>query len=271
MTTKMIEKLEAIGAKRWTKNGMDRMYINLDALQVVMDKYNNGVVPMNRRCRDNFKLWINIENGSVEAKNIGIYEEDVIEMVEKYLEEIEAEEVEKVENEKGEKEMKKIINKQTNEVVVEFGANHSMTLDEAIEICGGEIINNANDDRYSEDGDNVLLNGKRYWYDDLDLVYGYAEGEKVKRFVFETYRDRGGIGSEQVFETKEEALKEAEASWYHLADCDKKIYKADDAGLYHVYEVELTEAELEAYNNGELEAPLSEYWSADVKDLLDQE
>lgn len=64
----------------------------------------------------------------------------------------------------------KIINTITNETVAEILTNHSMTLDEAINLVG-EIINDADDERFSEDGDNVIINGKRYWWEDLDMEY----------------------------------------------------------------------------------------------------
>lgn len=64
----------------------------------------------------------------------------------------------------------KIINTITNETVAEILTNQSMTLDEAINLVG-EIINDADDERFSEDGDNVIINGKRYWWEDLDMEY----------------------------------------------------------------------------------------------------
>lgn len=64
----------------------------------------------------------------------------------------------------------KIINTVTNETVAEILTNHSMTLDEAINLVG-EIINDADDERFSDDGDNVIIDGKRYWWEDLDMEY----------------------------------------------------------------------------------------------------
>lgn len=64
----------------------------------------------------------------------------------------------------------KIINTITNETVAEILTNHSITLDEAINLVG-EIINDADDERFSEDGDNVIIDGKRYWWEDLDMEY----------------------------------------------------------------------------------------------------
>lgn len=65
----------------------------------------------------------------------------------------------------------KIINTITNETVAEILTNHSMTLDEAIRAAGGEIINDEDDERFSEDGDNVIIGGNRYWWEDLDMEY----------------------------------------------------------------------------------------------------
>lgn len=51
---------------------------------------------------------------------------------------------------------------------------YSMSLDEAIECAGGEIINDASDERWSPEG-NVIIDGVYYCYDDLDLVYCHAD------------------------------------------------------------------------------------------------
>lgn len=64
----------------------------------------------------------------------------------------------------------KIICKSTHETVAEILTNHSMSLDDAINLVG-EIINDENDNRYSYDGDNVIIAGERYWYEDLDTEY----------------------------------------------------------------------------------------------------
>lgn len=65
----------------------------------------------------------------------------------------------------------KIINKANNEIVGEVITNHSMTLEEAIECIGGEFINDMDDDRWSDDGDNIIIDGKRYWHEDLDYIW----------------------------------------------------------------------------------------------------
>lgn len=57
----------------------------------------------------------------------------------------------------------KIINTVTNEVVATINTNRSMTLDEAIELVG-EIIPDA-------ENENVVIDGKKYYYEDLEIFY----------------------------------------------------------------------------------------------------
>ena len=59
----------------------------------------------------------------------------------------------------------KIINTVTNETIAEIITNHSMTLDESIESVG-RIFNAENP--WDE---NVEIDGKMYFYDDLDMVW----------------------------------------------------------------------------------------------------
>lgn len=70
--------------------------------------------------------------------------------------------------------MKKLINTATNATICEIVSSHSMSLDEAIECAGGEIINDASDERWSPE-ENVIIDGVYYCYDDLDLVYCHAD------------------------------------------------------------------------------------------------
>lgn len=57
----------------------------------------------------------------------------------------------------------KIINTATNETVAEIMTNHSMCLDEAINLIGEIFAENENE--------NVLIDGSWYYYDDLDMVW----------------------------------------------------------------------------------------------------
>ena len=57
----------------------------------------------------------------------------------------------------------KIINKVTTEVAAIINTNRSMTLDEAIELVG-EIVPES-------ENENVIIDGKEYFYDDLEIVY----------------------------------------------------------------------------------------------------
>lgn len=63
----------------------------------------------------------------------------------------------------------KIINTITNETIAEINSNCSMTLDEALELIGAEIINFMDDERWRTDYANVVIDGERYWYEDLEL------------------------------------------------------------------------------------------------------
>ena len=62
--------------------------------------------------------------------------------------------------------MLKIINKLNNAEVSYVVTNQSMTLDEAIEAAGGEII-----DTGGADIADVRFDCDNYYYDDLDIVY----------------------------------------------------------------------------------------------------
>lgn len=60
-----------------------------------------------------------------------------------------------------------LINKTSGEVIGTILTNRSMTIDECIEGLGGEIITDTNDPRWSDDGDNVIIDGARYFYEEL--------------------------------------------------------------------------------------------------------
>ena len=55
-----------------------------------------------------------------------------------------------------------------------------------------------------------------------------------KKWCLSEYRDRCGIGSERLFETKEEALAIAEDMWSRMDDRDKRSYSDDPAGCFWV-------------------------------------
>jgi hypothetical protein len=65
----------------------------------------------------------------------------------------------------------KIVNTITNEIVAEILGGENLTLDEALNLIGAENADNMDNDRYSNDGDNIITpDGKRWWYDDLDYI-----------------------------------------------------------------------------------------------------
>lgn len=52
--------------------------------------------------------------------------------------------------------------------IATINTNHSMSLDEAINLVG-EIITDMNDPRYDDEDGNVIIDDNRYQYDELDL------------------------------------------------------------------------------------------------------
>jgi len=78
-------------------------------------------------------------------------------------------------------------------------------------------------------------------------------------YVFNTYRDKGGIGHQEICESKEKALEKAWNEWYRLCEKDQKTYKEDPVGAFEVIECDLIDDE------GTLVPDMSEYnliWSA---------
>lgn len=82
---------------------------------------------------------------------------------------------------------------------------------------------------------------------------------KLKQYVFEIYRDKGGIGEERLFNSKEAAVEYASREWAKLTAPEKKM-----TNICHVYEVEISPEDLIAYNEGDLELSLADLWSADI-------
>ena len=86
----------------------------------------------------------------------------------------------------------------------------------------------------------------------------------MKKYVFHEYREKWGLGSEEVFDSEEDAVKYANDEWNKMCDSDKKTYLNDDCGEFRVYEIEITAEQFEQYNNEELELPLTEFWKRNV-------
>jgi len=63
----------------------------------------------------------------------------------------------------------KIIDRSTGEVVAEIVTNHNMGLDTAIDLAGGICINDSEDPLWSDDEGNVIIDGKRYYWESLAL------------------------------------------------------------------------------------------------------
>lgn len=83
----------------------------------------------------------------------------------------------------------------------------------------------------------------------------------MKKYVFEEYRDKAGIGSEKVFDTKKEAVMFAESEWNSKTRNDQASYLNDANGIFRVYEIEISKEQEE-----DEDLTLSELWTADVWD-----
>lgn len=95
-----------------------------------------------------------------------------------------------------------------------------------------------------------------------------------KVFVFNEYRDRAGSGSQEYFDSLEEAIDYAKKEWEHLADSDKKSYLNDPAGFFMVTETEVVKEEEDYYPSLE---PLEIFFDAfkyqrklDIKEEIEE-
>lgn len=88
----------------------------------------------------------------------------------------------------------------------------------------------------------------------------------MKKYVFISYADKAGMGAEKLFDSKEEAVKYVKAEWFHLCEADKKAYKKDPAGTFRVDEIEISEAQLAAYEADEEDFTLEELGTAVIYD-----
>lgn len=80
-----------------------------------------------------------------------------------------------------------------------------------------------------------------------------------KVFVFDEYRDKAGVGSQEYFDSLEEAINYARKEWEHLAKSDKQSYLKDPAGYFMVTENEVCMVDGEYYPNS---VPLEIFWDA---------
>lgn len=195
MNDKMIAKLESKGFNRWTKGNMDRLYINAQTMGLtvryhktgtVAEAYWNGERISNGEARRmmSAKTYIDLKDGSLHSDNYwcdtlkdaaqALIDEVTAEIVAE--EKAESEKVQAVEETEAEEAREEkedntmtynfvIINKETAEKVGTVITNHSISLDEAIDLLGMVRL-----ETVSVSDADLSYNGKEYWYDDLDIV-----------------------------------------------------------------------------------------------------
>lgn len=71
----------------------------------------------------------------------------------------------------------------------------------------------------------------------IDLLAFAVASEKTvpMMYVFEKYRDKGGIGSIKTFTSRSAALEYAQNEWATMNEADQRSYSEDSAGLFRVY------------------------------------
>lgn len=133
---------------------------------------------------------------------------------------------------------------------------------------------------YSESEDGAIEAAKDFMLDtvhasDMDgeeqaEAIDYYSSENVYRiatdshdlylYAFETYTDKGGTGTVELYVNRREAVRAAKDAWAALCEQDKSNYRRDVGGTFRVYAVSIPYADLigegrEAYT----ENPYAEY------------
>lgn len=96
----------------------------------------------------------------------------------------------------------------------------------------------------------------------IDLLAFAVASEKTvpMMYVFEKYRDKGGIGSIKTFTSRSTALEYAQNEWATMNEADQRSYSEDSAGLFRVY---LARAEWEEIGEEFIpEEEVLDIWSA---------
>lgn len=89
----------------------------------------------------------------------------------------------------------------------------------------------------------------------------------MKKYVFEEYRDKMGMGTGNVFDAESEAVQDAKDHWENMTASDQRSYLEDPAGMFRVYEIEVTPEQLEEVKSGDVST--DDFWTADIWDALE--
>lgn len=88
----------------------------------------------------------------------------------------------------------------------------------------------------------------------------------MKKYVFNEYRDKMGIGSKKIFDSELEAVQAAKDHWENMTESDQRSYLDDPAGMFLVFEIEATQEQLEKIESGDV--LVDGFWMADIWDAL---
>ena len=89
------------------------------------------------------------------------------------------------------------------------------------------------------------------------------KGHVFECYVFESYSDKGGIGTEKLFNNEGQAVDFARGEWNNLTTGEK-----NRLDRFHIYAIDITAKQIDAYESGEADFVLEELWTRDVWDPL---
>ena len=89
------------------------------------------------------------------------------------------------------------------------------------------------------------------------------KGHVFECYVFESYSDKGGIGTEKLFNNEGQAVDFARGEWNNLTTSEK-----NRLDRFHIYAIDITAKQIDAYESGEADFVLEELWTRDVWDPL---
>lgn len=91
--------------------------------------------------------------------------------------------------------------------------------------------------------------------------------KKMKKYVLTDYNQKQGDFYTTVFNSESEAVEEMKYLWEHQTHSEQQRYKTSEA-RFDVIEIELTEEEFEAVENGEIEKTFDDFSIRTVADML---
>lgn len=140
--------------------------------------------------------------------------------------------------------------------IEELNAIFANSEDEAIELAKDFML----DTVHASDMDGEEQAEAIDYYSSENVYRIATDSHDLYLYAFETYTDKGGTGTVELYVNRREAVRAAKDAWAALCEQDKNNYRRDVAGTFRVYAVSIPYADLigegeEAYT----ESPYTEY------------